>query len=234
MKNNFLLFVLCLAGFSIGFIHSCKKDAVTPILPDTPPDSVIRTSFIEEFINVPELITTTGWVTKNNSSDSNDYALTDWGQGIWGVGKNGEEYGFPAYSDSVSKDEYAFSGASYAAISSWLISPVLSVKNGDKISFYTCTDPMNAYSGDRMQVLMNKSTSTDIGSTLSAGSFTTVLLDINPTQAQGGYPVTWKNYEYTFSGISGKINTRIAFRHYMDGPANAKGVAIDVFKFQVN
>jgi hypothetical protein len=173
-------------------------------------------------------------MTKNNSADSNDYALTDWGQGIWGIGKNNEEYGFPAYSDSASKDEYAFSGASYAAISSWLITPILSVKNGDKLSFYTRTDAMNTYSGDRMQVLMNKSTSTDIGSILSAGSFTTVLFDINPTQAQGGYPVTWTQYEYIFSGISGKINTRIAFRHYVDGPANAKGVAIDVFKFQVN
>jgi hypothetical protein len=93
---------------------------------------------------------------------------------------------------------------------------------------------MNTYSGDRMQVLMNKSTSTDIGGRFSAGSFTTVLLDINPAQTLAGYPAIWTKYEYTFSGISVKMNTRIAFRHYVNGSANAKGVAIDVFKFEVN
>jgi hypothetical protein len=234
MKNNFLLLALCLASFSIGFIHSCKKDVGSPILADTPPDSIITTSFREEFINVPTLTTTAGWVTKNNSVDSNDYVLTDWGQGIWGVDKSGQEFGFPAYSDSASKDEYAFSGATAAPISSWLITPVLSVENTDKIFFYTRTYSDNTYSGDRMQVLMNKSTSTDVGGTLSAGSFTTVLIDINPTQSLGGYPAAWTKYEYTFSGISGKINTRIAFRHYVDGSANAQGVAIDAFEFEVN
>jgi hypothetical protein len=232
MKNYLSLSILCLAYFSVGFIHSCTKDVDTTIPTNTPPDPVITTSFIEEFQNVPSLTTNTGWVSKNNSGDSLDYGLTDWGQGLWEVDKTGVQYGFPAYSYTTDKTEYAFSGPSYASISSWLITPVLSVKNGDRISFYTQGDATTVYT-ERLQVLMNKSKSTDVGSTLSAGSFTTTLLDINPTQIPGGYPATWEKYEYTFSGISGKMNTRIAFRHYTKGSVTTKGIGIDVFKFEV-
>jgi hypothetical protein len=133
MKNFSFVFAMCFISFSIGFIHSCTKDAGTPIPRNTPPDPVITTSFIEEFQDVSMLTTTAnGWVKKNNSADEIDYGLTDWGQGIWGTDKSGLEYGFVAYSYSSYKDEYAFSGQSYDSISSWLISPVLSVKNGTK------------------------------------------------------------------------------------------------------
>ena len=233
MKNFSFVFAMCFISFSIGFIHSCTKDAGTPIPRNTPPDPVITTSFIEEFQDVSMLTTTAnGWVKKNNSADEIDYGLTDWGQGIWGTDKSGLEYGFTAYSYSSYKDEYAFSGQSYDSISSWLISPVLSVKNGDKISFYTRVDSKSS-AEDRMQVLMNKSTSTDIGNKLSAGSFTTTLLDINPDETTDGYPSYWKKYEYTFSNISGAIKTRIAFRHYVVNPKNVTGIAMDVFEFQV-
>jgi len=234
MKNFSFFFVLCFIGFSVSFIHSCKKDAEAPIPEGTPSGSGIKTSFIEEFKDVSILTSGTGWIEKNNSADSNDNWLTSWEQGQTGVDKAGNEYGFPAYSYSSSKDEYAFSGYSYDTISSWLITPVLSVKNGDKVSFYTRTDAKSGYPADRMQMLMNKSTSTDIGSTPnSVGSFTTTLFDINPSEAQGGYPASWEKYEYTFSGISGTMNTRIAFRHYVAGPATVSGVGIDLFKFQV-
>jgi hypothetical protein len=232
MKNNFFLSLVCLACFSIGVIHSCTKDVSTPVPTNTPPGPVVTTSFIEEFKDVYTLTTTSGWVTKNNSEDSLDYGLTDWGQGMWGLDKSGQEYGIPAYSYTTDKTEYAFSGASYAPISSWLITPVLSVKNGDKISFYTQGYATNVYT-ERLQVLMNKSTSTNVGSTMSAGSFTTTLFDINSTQVPGGYPEKWTKYEYTFSGISGRMNTRIAFRHYTNVSVDAKGIGLDLFKFQV-
>jgi hypothetical protein len=86
-----------------------------------------------------------------------------------------------------------------------------------------------------MQVLMDKSTSPDVGDSVnSVGSFTTVLFDINAAQALNGYPTTWTKYEYAFSGISGKMNTRIAFRHYVADSGNRNGIGIDVFRFQVN
>jgi hypothetical protein len=236
MKNFSFVFILSFVGFSIGFIHSCKKEAgSSTIPPTTPPASVITISFVEEFEDITSLTTTSDWVKKNNSADENDYGLTDWGQGMWSTDKLGNEYGFPAYSYSSFQNEYVYSGQSYASISSWLITPVLSVKNGDKISFYTRTDSNYTYTTDRMQVLMNKSTSTDVGSTPnSVGSFTTTLFDINSTQSQGGYPPNWKKYEYTFSGISGKMNTRIAFRHYDPGTTGTvSGIGIDLFKFEV-
>jgi len=232
MKNNSFLFFVLLGCFSIGVVHSCTKDVSAPVPINTPPDSVITTSFIEEFQEVLTLPATTGWVTKNNSVDSLDYYLTDWGDGMWGTDKSGQEYGMPAYSYTYNKAEYAFSGASYAPISSWLITPVLSVKNGDRISFYTRGYATDAYI-ERLQVLMNKSTSTNVGGAFSTGSFTTTLLDINPSQDPGGYPSSWRKYEYTFSGISGEMNTRIAFRHYVVNPKNVTGIAIDVFEFQV-
>jgi hypothetical protein len=233
MKNNFFLSLVCLACFSVGVIHGCTKDVSTPVPTNTPPDPVIPTSFIEEFKDIPTLTTTTDWVTKNNSGDSLDYDLTDWGQGLWGIDKSGQEYGMTAYSYTTYKTEYVFSGASYAPISSWLITPVLSVKNGDKISFYTQAYTPIVYA-ERLQVLMNKSTSTDVGGTMSAGSFTTTLFDINSNQVQGGYPEKWTKYEYTFSGISSKMNTRIAFRHYLIGTINARGIGLDQFKFEAN
>ncbi len=235
MKKKILLIAFCFAGAIAGAINGCKKEAVS-IYNNGP----ITKSFTEEFIDVRNL-TTKDWVFKDNSSADSGayaYAYTQWEQGPAGTDKSGNPYGFPAYSYKSSPDEYAYSAANYSdsnqLVSSWLITPVLSVKNGDKISFYTRGD---ANSGGRMQVLMNKSESSNVGSSSSStGDFNTVLFDINPSQSSDGYPVTWTNYEYTFTGISGKMDTRIAFWHYINHVnfLYYGGIAIDQFKFQVN
>jgi hypothetical protein len=149
-----------------------------------------------------------------------------WEQGQVGTEKGGGSFGFPAYSYSDSVDEYAFSQTSSTSNSDWLITPVLSVKNGDMISFYTRASDGDY--ADHLQVSMNKSTSTDIG------SFTTVLFDI-PSHQGSDYPTTWTKYEYAFSGISGSIDTRVAFRHYLANGLgyHDQGIGIDVFKFDV-
>jgi hypothetical protein len=227
---------LIAAALSVCMMQSCKKDVGSVSIPTgTPSDSIITTSFIEEFKDIYSLTTTTGWATEDNSPVNVNGGNTSWGQGQVGTDAGGVSYGFPAYSYSSNQDECAFSGGNWSSpISSWLITPILSVKNGDKISFYTRGD--GDTTTDRMQVLMNKSTSTDVGNSVnSVGGFTTVLFDFNPTQVIGGYPATWTKYEYTFSGISGKMNTRIAFRHYVLNPIiNVKGVGIDVFEFEAN
>ena len=234
MKNFSFVFVMCFIGFSVSLIHSCSKDGGTSFHSGTPSDPVITTSFIEEFKDMYTLTTTGIWITKDNSTNNNNTTNAYWSQGLVGIDKYGNPYGFPAYSYSSSKDEYAASGAYLGTTSSWLITPVLSVKNGDKISFYTRGDATGNYV-DRMQVLMDKSTSPDVGDSVnSVGSFTTVLFDINAAQALNGYPTTWTKYEYAFSGISGKMNTRIAFRHYVADSGNRNGIGIDVFRFQVN
>ena len=119
-------------------------------------------------------------------------------------------------------------------MSSWLITPVLSVKNGDKISFYTSTTP-GVYAGNRLQVLMSLSGGSDVGDSVNAvGDFTSVLLDINPTEGPGLFPTTWKQYEYSFTGLQEKTDIRIAFRHYETITTNPGAIGIDQFKFTVN
>ncbi|MBS1919914.1 MAG: choice-of-anchor J domain-containing protein [Bacteroidetes bacterium] len=232
MKKDFLFIISGLAGLIFGTINGCKKDSSI-----TPTHIGTTTSFIEEFEDVHG-IQSRGWLLKDNTKISSSGPFASWDQGGASFDKDGAFYGFTAYSYNAWPGEFIYSSISainnHSSISSWLISPVLSVKNGDKISFYARGDTTAAFT-DRMQVLMNKSSSSNVGNTLaSTGDFKTVLFDINPSQAPGGFPTAWTKFEYTFTGISGNIDTRIAFRHYANNPANARGIGIDQFRFQVN
>jgi hypothetical protein len=226
MKNYFSICILCLAGLSAGLLSGCKKDSMHKG----------TTSMTEEFDQVYKL-QQKGWVIIDNTVN-NAGATAPWGQGLVGPDKMGVWYGFTALSYTTTPDEFAYSYIisldSNYSISSWLITPILSVKSGDKISFYTRGDTTGNFT-DRMQVLMNHSGSANVGNSVySVGDFTTNLFDINAEQAAGGYPTIWTKYEYTFSGISEKTDLRIAFRHYVVNPINARGVGIDYFQFQTN
>ena len=234
MKNNLFVLLLCIICFTPGIINSCKKENT----PSPPTNIGTAISFTEEFENVNAL-PTKDWVMKDNSP-----ALTSsgpnaaWAQGTMSSDKGGNWSGFSAYSYTVLQDEFAYSSVysnpNNATISSWLITPVLSIKNGDKFSFYTRGDTAGVYI-NRMQVRINNSSSNEVGSSPnSVGGFTSVLMDINAAQTSGGYPVNWTKYEHIFSGINGKTDTRIAFRHFLSSSPNAKGIGIDQFKFQVN
>lgn len=229
MKKNFFLFIVCLSCLLAGLVNGCKKDSLAN------PFTGTAISFTEEFDSVYKL-STKGWVNNlTNISGAN------WSQGSRGADKFGVWHGFSAYSYSATPDEYVYAAAADSSANSgnytincWLITPVLSVKNGDKISFYGRADSVGINT-DRLQVRMNKSASAEVGTTVnSTGDFTTVLFDINSAQVPGGFPVTWTKYEYTFSGISGKTDTRIAFRYYVNSTRTARGVGIDQFKFEVN
>jgi hypothetical protein len=219
MKKNLLLFILILASLVIGLVHSCKKDSDNSSTGGPKP-------FTEEFQDV-SILEPAGWVIKDNSRD-----FTKWIQG--GAGKGA--FYFPAYSYTTSDDEFIIAHKSYIdtnyAISSWLITPVLSLKNGDKLSFYSRGDT-GIFIQDRMQVRMNESKSADVGNDPnSIGDFTTILLDINSAQAADAYPVVWTKYQHTFSGISGKIDRRIAFRYFVPATGISKGIGIDLLKLE--
>jgi hypothetical protein len=238
MKSNLILFILYLLFLSVGFTNSCKKD------PSDLPSNFVgtRSSFTEEFENVDQEFKPKGWVITDNTKETDNDTYASWGHGANDtVPKSTIWQGFSAYSYSVSNREFAYSSLpvtwynEISSISSWLITPVLSVKNGDKISFYTRGDTISNTFRNRMQVLMNKSSSADVGKTkTSVGGFTTFLFDINQSQAPGGYPMVWTKYEYTFTGISGYMDTRIAFRHYTNNATPTAGVGIDLFKFEVH
>jgi hypothetical protein len=224
MKNYFSLSIPALATFALIGTIGCKKDAVT----------TQGSSLTEEFQQVYTL-DQKGWVFKDNTK-SGYYATAAWIQGMAGTDKTGAMYGFPAFSKKSSDDEYAYSAVSGSDsstyISAWMITPVLSVKNGDVLSFYTRSDEGTYYT-DRLQVLINHSASSEVGdSTYSVGEFTTVLFDINPAQTPAGYPQTWTKYEFTFTGYAEKADRRIAFRHYVENAINARGVGVDLFEFR--
>lgn len=242
MKHNLLIGIAVFAGV-ITLALSCVKDPVVKQrpapLPTAPP-----VSFVEEFDSVGSL-TRKGWVFKNNSEP---IGTSGWRQGRYEA-VSGPNYkfpdgfiGFPAYSASKSPNDFIscdVSAVNYSGnISAWLISPQLPIKNGDQIIFYTRAVNDNQYPiyvKDRMQVLGNfVDGAPNVGGTAtSTGSFTRVLLDINPTYANNdpaGYPRTWRKYTITVAGLTGTAavaNSRFAFRYIgtntgVDGgPANA-------------
>jgi hypothetical protein len=238
MKKNGLLIFICLAYLTAYVFDGCRKEKMDEYEPDrsfnhipewTMPSPVMTTSFTEEFDEYA--LVEKGWVVYNSGTD------------LWRSGtanecdKNNYCYGFPAYSKNFDDFEYmaVFPPQHQPiGISSWLLTPVLSVKNGDKISFYTRTQVNNGFH-DRLEIRMNSATSTNVGGSVSTvGNFTKLLLSVNSNNAASTYPSSWTKYEYTFTGITGTIETRIGFRYSVPAGKKAKNIGIDQFKFEKN
>ena len=246
MKQFILFCLLSLGIFAIGSVFSCKKEniVVPPPPPpppptlttDTPVTTPITSSYTEEFEDFSVMQAKGWWMTEISLTDT--FGTSGWYPGTYGGTKTDTNfYGFYAYSYQSNPFEYAYSYVPVAnhssSVSSWMFTPILVVKNGDSISFYTRGDTTGIYT-DRMQVLMDTLGSVNVGHDLeSVGAYTSTLFDINPTQTAGGYPTTWKKYEYIFTGLTGSKKIRIGFRHYVFQPINARGVGIDLFKFRV-
>ena len=123
-------------------------------------------------------------------------------------------------------------------ISGWLITaPLPQLHNGNVLTFFTRAGTGNF--PDRLQVLLCVDTTPDscgaAGSTgatsTDMGLFTTVLVDINPTLAVGGYPVTFTQFTGTVSGLPPGFSTgRIAFRYFVTngGPAGANSNILSI------
>ncbi len=128
-------------------------------------------------------------------------------------------------------------------ISSWLITPTLSLTNGAVIEFATCGSNLPTNLADRLQVYYSTAGSgTNVGTTAgtatnTAGTFTDIVLDINPTLNTTAYPKTWSIYSATLSGISGTITGRMAFRYYVpNGGAagvNSNYIGIDEVRYSL-
>ncbi len=129
------------------------------------------------------------------------------------------------------------SGTGVSNISNWAFMPTMVMNNGDVLSFYTRA-PAGSTFPDRMQVRMSTNgASVNVGATdTSVGDFTTLLLDINPTLAVGGYPnVAWTQFNVPISGLGGPTSGRIAFRYFVTngGPsgANSDIIGIDTLTY---
>lgn len=186
-------------------------------------------SIWEEFDNVPPLFSA-GWYQQNNSLPL--------GPGTWR-----QDYGnFQAHSGLDSNSSIVCSYESTdpegsGDISNWLLTPEITMNDGDTLRFYTRSYRNNVYP-DRMEVRMSVSGgSTDVGtSTTSIGVFDSLLLVINQNLETGGaYPMQWYEYIIPIDVPAPNTQGRIAFRYYVtDGGGNGTNssvVGIDDFKY---
>lgn len=114
-------------------------------------------------------------------------------------------------------------------LSNWLLTPSVTVENGNVVSFYTRNGTpsslTNAAKADRLELRMSTngafSTEPSLGNT-DVGDYTNVLVQVNPTQTLSGYPTTWTRYSYTITGFSGPTECKFAFRYFVaNGGVNA-------------
>jgi len=145
-----------------------------------------------------------GWTVKNLSQPP---GTLGWFQG--------NEFVFPAQQGAPNSYLAANfeSGAEISTISTWLILPTSTYRNGDTLSFYSRTADFSEWP-DRLEVRFSNVGGTDVGTTAtSVGTFSTLLISINPTLQVGGYPEDWTRYSATLSGLTGPTNGALAFRY---------------------
>lgn len=143
-----------------------------------------------------------GWVVKNLSEP---LGTIGWFQGNEAVFQ--AHQGAP---NSYVAANFA-SGANISTISNWLILPTSTYRNGDTLSFYTRSADLYP---DRMEVRFSDVGGTDVGSTAtSVGTFSTLLISINPMLQMDVYPEQWTRYSTTLSGLTGPTSGAFAFRY---------------------
>lgn len=178
--------------------------------------------------------TTTLWSKADYSED--DTATN----GIFGSGIGGVPVGQAGGENSFALVNYTSttSTGTAATISNWLLSPVVNVKNGDVVSFYTRkgTDGATDYP-DRLELRYSTAATTvnPTGGPTGVGSFTNVGVTVNPTlQAGFVYPKTWTKYSFTVSGVGETaIPVKFGFRYFVtSGGVNGNNsdiIGIDSF-----
>jgi len=209
-------------------IAACGKDDVVHHRPND--------SYFESFDSLPKVLAK-GWVTVNNSRP---IGTETWVGGYFNPTPFGFE-GFPAHSYFASAQEYVAanykSGSNNSNISDWFISPVLNMKDGDSVYFWSRTaGPVNY--PDRLQVYVNyNNDGTNVGNDYnSVGDFDLLVLDINPTLNPLGYPVNWTQFSFAIAnGSKTTKRGRVGFRYFVEngGPSgnNSNIVGLDDFNF---
>lgn len=242
MRKSVLPFVMvCAFAFSLS-LQSCRDDRHLMTPPPVP-----NQSFVEEFDTVSASLSR-GWKLSNKS--------VPLGGGVWQQGGSIPPW-FPAFSNNGTYVgfigvDYTSTSAGLGTISNWLVSPVVKMQNGDKITFYTRALQYAIAGGDftdygnRLQLRVSPSGEEfDAGSGTEHGSFTINLVDINPTYIYSStlpatanpnaYPSGWTKFEGTISGLTKPTSGRFAFRYFVqDGGfnGNGSGVGIDRVEYK--
>lgn len=194
---------------------------------------------VENFdgINPP---TSNGWVILNNSSPAGGAA--DWFQG--------NPNAFPSYNGTPS-DYFAVNYQSVPTgagdISTWLFTPTVVITNGAVFQFATRAAAISPIKADHLELRMSTGGGFTVPTgTASVGTFTNVLLNINPNLntlnqsavsngSVNGFPQAWTVYNVTISGVTGTVVGMFAFRSAVPNGgstgANSRYVGIDGVKY---
>ena len=179
--------------------------------------------------------TTNGWQRTNLSNPINPTILWSIPSSVPGT--------FNGTSNSGSNTSFALvnfnsvTALSSGTISNWLISPIVKIKNGDVVTFYTRIGrngtPIHA---DNLELRISSNglgTINPAGSENDLGSFTTLAVSVNPNLDLTSYPLSWTPYSYTVSGIPEETDCKVAFRYFVPngGPngINSDLIGIDTF-----
>lgn len=174
-----------------------------------------------------------GWTSTNQSSP---VGASTWAQGGGSAFSTGGQAGGTTSFTLCNFNSTTGAGT----ISNWLMTPPITVKNGDVISFYSRKGGTANTYPDRLEFRLSDqgASSTAPSGATGVGSYTNVAVSINPnlttsTSATTGYPVTWTQYSYTVTGLSADTSMRMAFRYYVTngGPdgTNSDIVGVDTF-----
>jgi len=164
------------------------------------------------FVNVSDVVGTTNWFQGNSTV-------------------------FPGQSGGATSYIGAnFNNTAGSVINNFMITPVLNLENGDEITFWT-RSPTGSTFPDRLEVRLDPTgANTDPSGPASVGSYTELLLEINPNLTVGGYPDVWTEFTATVTGLSGAVNTRVAFRYWVTdgGPVgnNSDYIGIDTLTIE--
>ncbi len=168
-----------------------------------------------------------GWFAQNNSAP---LGSTDWFQG------NSSEFLAHAGAPNAYIAADFNNTAGVGVISNWLLTPELELADGETFSFWTRTVVGSSFA-DRLELRLSlNGDSTDVGTLATdVGDFNMLLLEINPAQTVGGYPVAWTQYNVTLSGIPSGSTGRIAFRYFVTnagpGGGNSNYIGIDTVEY---
>lgn len=117
--------------------------------------------------------------------------------------------------------------------STWILTPELTMNNGDTVSFWTRSSTSQAFQDRLLLRLSTNGDSTDVGvGPMDVGDFDTVLLDINPNYEDNVYPTDFTEFVVTISGLAGPTQGRLAFHYFVEFmDVNGDVVAIDTFEY---
>ena len=242
MRKRLLPKLLLLITFTATIFTSCVNDSYL-----AEPPAVANQSFVEEF-DTAASAHNRGWRFINRSEP---VGITDFSNIADVLALPFEAYSSKARKNGYLWADYLSTSAASGTISTFAVSPVTYMKNGDKIMFYTRTQLYSIAGGDstdyvnRLQVLLNtNNTGLNCGKGTDPGDFNNAILDINPflqpfllsqfnsgvAQQRGAYPHRWTRFTATVSGLNQPTWGRFALRYFVENAGsngNASSVGVD-------